>query len=95
MARYDIEFATAIYVNIPVEAETLEEAQAIADKALTRHSIQNIELSDDMPEGSDVSIDSKGWELNQAEDIEDDETYPGLDRLPAVGSDKYNARDYS
>lgn len=73
MTRYGVEFSTMIYVNIPVEAETLEEAQAIADKALTRHSVRHIELSDDMPEGSDVSIDAKGWEINQVEDNKDDE----------------------
>lgn len=69
MTTYTVEFVTNAYVSIPVEADTREEAEAIADKMLTRHSVW-AEVSDDLPDAA-VSIDGKGWEFNR--DIEDDD----------------------
>ena len=71
MASYTIEFVTNAYISIPVKANTREEAEALADKMLTRHSVW-VETSDDLPRNAAASIDGKGWEFNRDIDDEND-----------------------
>ena len=71
MPSYTVGFMTSAYVSIPVEADTREEAEALADKMLTRHSVW-ADISDDLPYGSAASIDGKGWEFQRDIVDEDD-----------------------
>ena len=71
MASYTIEFVTNAYISIPVEANTREEAEALADKMLTRHSVW-VETSDDLPRNTEAWIAGKDWEFNRDIDDEND-----------------------
>jgi hypothetical protein len=71
MPLYSVEFMTNIYVTIPVEAHSREEAEALADKVLDRYSVW-AETSDDLPD-AEAWVDGKGWELNRDIDDEDEE----------------------
>lgn len=73
MKSYSVEFMTTVYLTMPITANSRREAEALADKMLTRHSVW-AETSDDLPEDTAVSIDGKGWEFNRDIVDEDDES---------------------
>jgi hypothetical protein len=72
MALYDVEFISHIYVTVPVEAKSLEEAEKLADATLPRYPVVAA-MSDSAPTGATVSV-SKEWTLNyDAMDDEDED----------------------